>query len=80
LDPRDISVSDLADATGVSRKHMSQIVNGKVRMEPAIAARLGKILGTGVQIWIDLQAEVDAWDVEREVRHWKPTHTFPAAA
>jgi addiction module HigA family antidote len=80
MEPRDISVSDLAAAVGVSRKHMSQIVNGKARIEPAIAARLGKTLETGAQIWIDLQGEVDAWDAELEIRRWKPRRTFPAAA
>ena len=80
MEPRSISVSDLASIVGISRKHMSQIVNGRARIEPTIAARLGKILGTGAQIWIDLQAELDAWDAEREVRRWKPRRTFRAAA
>ena len=80
LEQRKISVSSLAEAIGVSRKHMSRIVNGKARLEPAIAARLGKALGTSAQIWVDLQAELDAWDAELEMRYWKPARIFPAAA
>jgi antitoxin HigA-1 len=80
MEQRNISVSSLAEAIGVSRKHMSRIVNGKARLEPSIAARLGKALGTSAQIWVDLQAELDAWDAEREARNWKPGRIFPAAA
>lgn len=80
LDDRKISVAALAKAIGYSRKHVSQIVNGKARIEPAMAARLGKTLGTSTEIWLDLQAAVDAWDATQEAREWKPSQTFHAAA
>jgi addiction module HigA family antidote len=79
MEQRNISVSSLAGAIDVSRKHMSRIMNGKARLKPAIAARLGKALGTSARIWVDLQAELDAWDAEKEARNWKPGRIFPAA-
>jgi antitoxin HigA-1 len=72
LEDRNISVSALAEAIGYSRKHVSQIVNGKARIEPEMAARLGKVLGTSTDIWLDLQAAVDAWDATQEAREWQP--------
>jgi addiction module HigA family antidote len=80
LDDRKISVAALAEAIGYSRKHLSQIVHGKARIEPAMAARLGKALGTSTKIWLDLQAAVDAWDANEEAREWQPLRTFHAAA
>ena len=80
LKPRRVLVSALAEAVGCSRKHMSLIVNGRVRLEAPIAARLGKVFGTSAQFWINLQANVDAFDAEREIRRWKPTAVFPAEA
>jgi antitoxin HigA-1 len=80
LEPRKIGVAALAEAIGYSRKHVSQIVNGKARIEPVMAARLGKTLGTSTDIWLDLQAAVDAWDANQEARDWQPGRTFHAAA
>ena len=80
LKPRRISVAALADALGCSRKHLSQIVNGRARLEPDMAARLARVLGTGTRFWINLQANVDAFDADRAARKWKPSATYRAAA
>ena len=64
LKPRRISVTALAEALDCSRKHLSQIVNGRVRLEPDIAARLARVFGTSTRFWINLQANVDAYDAE----------------
>jgi addiction module HigA family antidote len=80
LEPRGIGISEFAEALDLSRKHVSQIVNGRSRIEPRTAARIAKALGTSTRIWLDLQAAVDAWDAEQEARGWKPGRTFPAAA
>lgn len=77
LRPRGISISRFAEAVGCSRKHMSDIVNGKVRVEGNMAARIGKVLGTSAQVWINLQAAVDGFEAERAMRRWKPRMTFP---
>jgi addiction module HigA family antidote len=80
LEERGVSVSALARAIGVSRKHMSDIVNGRSRIEPAVAARLAKVFGTSTALWLNLQTAVDAWDADREARSWKPPVRFPDAA
>jgi addiction module HigA family antidote len=80
LKDRGVTVSALAAALKVSRKHASEIVNGRTRIEPAIAARLAAVLGTSARLWLNLQAAVDAWDAERETRNWRPGARFPAAA
>ena len=80
LEPRNITISEIAEVLGVSRKHMSQIVNGHARFDPMIAARLAKVLKTSVEVWVGLQADVDAWEAKRAARRWKPAKTLKPAA
>ena len=80
LEPRGVTVKELAETIGVSTKHVSQLVNGHVRISPQMAAKLGKVFGNGARVWLDLQAAVDAWDAEREAADWTPPRTFDDAA
>ncbi len=80
LKPRGVSLSKLAETIGVSRKHMSRIANGHVALEPVVAARIAKVLGTSAELWINLQAKVDAYDAQNAVKDWTPPVTFPPAA
>ncbi len=79
LEPRGVTISRFAAAIEVSRKHMSDLVNGKARVEPMMAGRIAKALGTSAQVWLNLQASVDAYDAEAAVRRWRPKETFKAA-
>ncbi len=76
--PREISISAFAYAVGCSRKHMSDIVHGKVRLEAPMAAHIAKVLGTTTQFWVNLQGAVDAYDAEQETRKWKPAALYRA--
>jgi len=76
MEPRDISVTALAAAMGLSRKHVSQIINGHKRIEPTTAARLSMVLETTPRFWLNLQAAVDGWDAMAEMSDWTPAATF----
>lgn len=65
---RGLTVSGLARDLDVPRKHLSGIVNGKVRVTPDVAARLALALGTSTALWVNLQAALDAWDAEQQYR------------
>jgi len=77
VEPRGIGVGELAAALDVSRKHMSQVLNGHKRVEPTLAVRLSKALGTTPQFWLNLQAAVDAWDASEASGEWQPHRKFP---
>lgn len=51
---------------------MSRIVNGRARIEPRIAARLARVLGTTPHLWLNLQAKLDAHEADRALKNWKP--------
>jgi antitoxin HigA-1 len=67
LAPREISIAKFAEAVGVSRKHMSAIVNGRASITAETATRMAAALGTAAQYWLNLQNAVDLYDAERRL-------------
>ena len=59
--------SEVAEALGISRQHLYDILNEKKPVSPEVAARLGKAFGDGAGIWLRMQAAYDAWQAERSV-------------
>lgn len=79
LDERNISITAFAEAVGCTRKHMSQIVNGKARIEAALATRIAAVLGTSAELWLNLQNKTDLYQAQKELEHWKPKRVYPPA-
>ena len=52
----------LADALGVSRKTISEIVLEQRPVTVDMAMRLGRFFGNGPTLWLNMQKAVDAWD------------------
>jgi addiction module HigA family antidote len=77
LDPMDISITDAAEAMGVSRKTLSKIVNGRGRVTPEIAIRLSISLGSSPESWLGHQAAYDLWEAEQ---HRNDLHAVPLVA
>lgn len=75
LDPRTVSVTAMSDATGISRKHLSQIVNGHVGITPDTAVRIADVLGTSSQMWMNGQNIYDLWHAERRLHEGRPVHS-----
>jgi len=67
LAPKEISIGAFAEACGVSRKHMSKIVNGHVAITAEMAARIAAALGTTAEYWLNLQNAVDLFDAEKHL-------------
>ncbi len=65
LKPLRLSVTAAAQALGVSRKTVSEIVNGKAAITAEMALRLSKAFGTNAQSWLNGQAKYDLWQMER---------------
>ena len=71
LRPHEISIAAFAEACGVTRKHMSGIVNGHVAITAEMAARIAAALGTTAQYWLNLQNAVDLYDAEHRLAESK---------
>ncbi len=59
LEPLGLTITAGAKALGVSRKQLSDLVNGKVGISPEMAIRLEKVFGGGARTWYLLQASHD---------------------
>lgn len=65
LDPLGVTVTDAAKALGVSRKTLSEILNGHSRISPEMAVRLSIALDTSAESWLIQQAQYDLWLAEQ---------------
>jgi addiction module HigA family antidote len=66
LEPLGLSVTEAAKRLGVSRKQLSDVVNGRSGISPEMAIRLDKAFGGGAETWLRLQA---AFDLAQAMRH-----------
>jgi antitoxin HigA-1 len=54
--------TSFAEVLGVSRRTVNEIVQGRRPITVDMAIRIGKALGNGPQLWLNLQQKVDIWD------------------
>jgi addiction module HigA family antidote len=54
--------TSFAEIVGVSRRTINEIVQGRRPITVDMAIRIGKALGNGPQLWLNLQQKVDIWD------------------
>jgi len=66
LEPLGLSVTVAAKKLGVSRKQLSDIVNGRAGLSPEMAIRLDKAFGGGAETWLRLQAAYDLAQLGKE--------------
>lgn len=64
---------------GVSRKHMSAIVNGRAAITADTATRMAVVLGTTAQFWLNLQNAVDLFDPRQRMAESEPRPQLLAA-
>ena len=62
----DLTKIEIADALGISRTHLDNILKERAGVSPTIAVKLGKLFGNGPDLWIQMQAAYDTWHAERE--------------
>ncbi len=61
LKPLGISVTSAADRMGISRKHLSRIVNQSAGITPDVAKRVQALTGASAIMWLNMQAGYDLW-------------------
>lgn len=71
LKPLGLSVSEAARALGVSRKALSELLNGHTSLSPEMAIRLSIAFDTTPQSWLAQQMEYDLWKAERKRKELK---------
>jgi len=62
LEPLKMTQQQLAEALGITRVRINEIILGKRSVTPDTAFRLSKYFNTTPDFWLNLQRNVDMWD------------------
>jgi addiction module HigA family antidote len=79
IEPLGLTVTEEADVLGISRKQLSDIVNGRAGISPEMAIRLDKAFGGGAETWLRLQAAYDLARAMKRASRIKVKRLTPAA-
>ena len=66
IEPLGLSIPEAADALGVTRLTLSELVNGKRAISPEMAVRLSKAFGGTAEVWLVQQAQYDLAQVDAD--------------
>jgi addiction module HigA family antidote len=73
LEPLKLSVTDAAKGLGVTRKALSELLNGHAGISPEMAIRLERAFGSTAEAWLRMQLEYDLWQAEQRAGDLKVT-------
>ena len=62
LEPLGLSQKELAEALGITRVRLSEIIRGKRAISPDTAFRLSRFFDTTPEFWLGLQTDMSLWD------------------
>lgn len=66
LEELGMTQAELADRTGLSRKHVSQLINGEATLSTDVAVRLERVTAMPAHLWNRLEASYRTWLAEQE--------------
>ena len=66
IEPSGLNITQAAEALGVTRNTLSELVNAKRGISPEMAVRLSKVFGGSEQGWLVQQAQYDLAQVRRD--------------
>jgi addiction module HigA family antidote len=66
IEPSGLNITQAAEALGVTRNTLSELVNARRGISPEMAVRLSKVFGGAEQGWLVQQAQYDLAQVRRD--------------
>ena len=66
IEPSGLTITKAAEALGVTRNTLSELVNGKRGLSPEMAVRIAQVFGGTEQGWLVQQAQYDLAQVRRD--------------
>ncbi len=77
IEPAGLTVTAAAAVLGVSRKALSELLNGHSGISPEMAVRLSKAFGGSIESWLTQQMQYDLAQVQKkageiEVKRYEP--------
>jgi addiction module HigA family antidote len=63
-----ITVGNFAAHLGISRPHLSKVLNGRASITAEMDLKLSEAFGQSPGLWIRMQAAYDLWQAEQQPR------------
>ena len=63
-----MTVAGLAEAAGVSRQSVNELLRGRRAVSPEMALRLGRLFGNSPEFWLNAQRAIDLWDAAQSIK------------
>jgi addiction module HigA family antidote len=63
-----LTVSGLAEALGVSRQSINELLRERRAVSPEMALRLSRFFGNSPEFWLNAQRAVDLWDASQAIK------------
>jgi addiction module HigA family antidote len=79
IEPLGLTVTAAARGLGVTRKALSELLNGKSGISPEMTFRLSKAFGGNPEMWLGLQMDYDLAEVQRKAGTIRVRKLAPAA-
>lgn len=64
----EMSVAEASVRLGVTRAHLSRILNGRAGVSAPMSLRLSAALGTSPEFWLKMQMQYELWHAQRGQR------------
>lgn len=64
----DLTVSGLAQAIGVSRQSVNELLRERRAVSPEMALRLSRLFGNSPEFWLNAQRAVDLWEAGKAIQ------------
>ena len=78
IDALDLTVTAAAAGLGVTRKTLSELINGKAGISPEMAIRLSKAFGSSPEMWLGIQMDYDLSQAAKKANKIKVRRLAPA--
>ena len=63
-----MTASGLAEAVGVSRQSINELLRGRRAVSPEMSLRLSRLFGNSPEFWLNAQRSVDLWDSAQAIK------------
>ena len=63
-----LTVASFADALGVSRQTVNELLRERRAVSPSMALCLSRLFGTSPEFWLNAQRAVDLWDAAKSIK------------
>ena len=78
LVPLGLTVTDAAHMMNITRKALSEFINGKSSCSPQMALRIAQVTHTSPESWLAMQIKLDLWKARQN--KLGSLHEFPKIA